>query len=299
MGTVGKPLPFQDAPESKPAPGNDHPAAEAGETKAETVQRLKLKVKVNGKEMEREFGNDELQLYVQKGLGADEKFQEAAGIRKTFAELQKALKENPFEALRDPAFGLDLEQIAIQHLAKKFEAEEMQKQDPRAYELKQAQEKLAKYEAQEKARQEEAQRKTQEEENRRMWEETEKSWTAELEKSGLGASKAYIRQMAEIGRDFLDAGLDLSPSLIVAEMKNRMAEQVRHVFGSLKGEQLLAALPPEMISEIVQTKVAALKATKAPPAPLEAPPAEKRAKSREEDGEPKLIRTYRDFIGEK
>lgn len=283
-------------PTGKDTPAtNDHPEAQPGETKAETVQRLKLKVKVNGKELEREFDPTELQLYVQKGMGADEKFQKAAEVQKTFAQLQKALKDNPFEALKDPAFGIDLEQLAIQHLAKKFEMEEKQKADPLKFELEQYKEKVAKYEAEQAKAAEERKAAAAREQNERMWAETEKSWLSALEKSGLGPNKAYIRQMAEIGRDFLDAGLDLQPELIIAEMKNRMAESQKLLMGNLSVKELVGYLGEDRVNEIMALKVAELKAARAAPEPLKAPEAPKPPKSPEEVDSSAALRAMFDF----
>ncbi len=280
----GTNLPFADAA----AAGNDHPEAKPGETKAETAQRVKLKLKVSGREEEREFSESELQLYVQKGMGADEKFQQAAKVQKSFAELQKALKENPFEALKDPAFGLNLEELAIQHLAKKFQEEDLQKADPGKYELEQYKAKVAAYEAKETAAKEAQAAAQREAQDAKMWEQTSAQWTNALEKSGLGANPAYVKNMAQIALEFIDQGLDLNPEHIVLEMKDRMAQQQKLIYGGLKGEQLAKALGDDLVNELLAHKVAQLKAAKPVQEPIKspvaAPPAPKMdAKSSERD----------------
>lgn len=288
-------LPHQDT-EGGPT-GNNHPEAKPGETKAETIQRMKLKLKVNGKEEEREFAPDELQLYVQKGLGADEKFRESAEVRKTFAALQKALKENPFEALKDPAFGLDLEKLAIDHLAKKFEAEDMKAKDPVNYELQE----LRKFKQdQEAARAAEAQRQQEAaaaEAQKLEIAQIKTAWTEALKRGGLDGNESMIRKVAEIAMDFNEQGLDLSPDVLVSEFKRRSSEENRMLFSGLKGESLANYLGDDVVNELLAFKVAQINATKAQE-PLPTPEVPKTAD--ENDEKPlrpeRYLSGYRDFM---
>lgn len=54
---------------------------------------IKLNLKVNGEEVEKEFTPDELKAYVQKGLAADEKFREAAELKKSVEEERQDIEE--------------------------------------------------------------------------------------------------------------------------------------------------------------------------------------------------------------
>lgn len=260
-------------------PTNNHPEAKPGETKAETQQRIKMKLKVGGKEVEREFDENELQLFVQKGMGADEKFRTAAEVQKTFQQLQKALKENPFEALKDPAFGIDLEELAIQHLHKKFEMEDRQKKDPINFELEQLRAEKAQREAADRAAKEATtkaeQERAQREHDDKVWAQTEKEWVAALEESGFGPNKAYIQELLKIALEFNDRGLDLSPKHLITEFKERLSTQQKTTLGGLKGAQLLAYLGDDVVNEILATKVAALKAAKPVQEPIKGPEAPK------------------------
>lgn len=279
---------------------NNHPDAQPGETKAETVQRLKFKGKVHGKEIERELSPEEVQLYLQKGFGADETFQEGANIRKTFAQLQKALKEDPFEALKDPAFGIDLEELAVQHLARKFQAEELQKADPKAYELQQYKEKVARYEAEEKARTEREREESQRIAAEKMWAETQKQWDAELEKSGLKGNRQLHIRMAQIAQKLVDNKLDMAPNYIVAELRNELAEEHRMLMGGLKGESLANFLGPDVVAEVAALQLARAQAGKPVQKPIEAPVAP--AKTEKDDELPKpqaSLRSYGDFLRSK
>lgn len=284
--------------DAKPAAAEPKP----GETKAEAIQRMKLKLKVSGKEVEREFDPQELQLYVQKGMGADEKFQAAAQVQKTFQSFMEAVKSNPFEAFKDPAFGdlgSNFKDLVIQHLAKEFEAEDMKKANPQQYELQEYKAKIARYEAQEAAAKEAQAQAAQAESDRRMWAETEKSWASALEKSGLAGNKAFIRQMAEIGRDFLDSGLDLQPELLVAELKNRLSEQQRTFLGGAKGEQLINLLGPDVVNEILSFKVAQAQRGRMTQEPIKPPEVKSPEKEEEIPKTGRTLRSFADFVNGK
>lgn len=105
---------------------------EFGQSKAEAKQaaalRKKYQLKVNNKvkELDIDLSDDkEVEKYLQKALAADEKFQEAAGLRKNVEQLVHLLTTNPLAVLKDPALGLDVKALAQQVLNE--EIEEMQK----------------------------------------------------------------------------------------------------------------------------------------------------------------------------
>lgn len=281
---------------------NDHPDAKPGETKAETIQRLKFKVKVRGQEMEREYTPEEAQLYVQKGHAFDANAQETASIKKTFQSFVEAVKQNPFEAFKDPAFGdlgSNFKQLVIDQLAKEFQGEELKAKDPREYELNQLREEKARWEAakaaEEKARHEAAQKES----DARMWAETKKVWDSELEKAGFSSNPFLIQQMAQIGLEFDSAGLDLSPQLLVAELRNRMAEQQRLMYGGLKGESLAKYLGDDVVNEILQYKIELAKKGRVVQEPIKTPEpvaGKSPGKSEKMSGEPAPLRSFKDFL---
>lgn len=88
--------------------------------------RKKYKAKVNGKEKEIELdlNNDEEVLkYIQKAMASDEKFREAATIRKQMESLVQALKEDPRQVLSHPSLGVDLKTFAENILNEAMEEE--------------------------------------------------------------------------------------------------------------------------------------------------------------------------------
>jgi len=92
------------------------------ETKAEKELKKALKkyeFQANGKKrsVELDIDNDEeVKKYLAKAAGADEKFEEAATIRKQAEQLVNMLKQNPMAILRHPELGLDVKALATQIL---------------------------------------------------------------------------------------------------------------------------------------------------------------------------------------
>jgi hypothetical protein len=117
-------------------------AAPAAKPKAAPASsKRKYSPKVNGRQVDVEFDpNDDAEMlkYLQKAMASDEKFQEAAQLRKNVEALVHELKTNPRGVLSHPELGLDIKKFAedilneeIQELQKSPEQkamEQLQKQ---------------------------------------------------------------------------------------------------------------------------------------------------------------------------
>lgn len=259
-------LPHQDTPDAKPGD-----AAEP----AKDPFKYSFKGKVHGKEIAKDLNEEELNLYLQKGFGSAESFQEAANIRKQFQTFLSEFKKDPFAAIKDPElakhFGdIDLLDLAGKKLYDQIMADEAKKADPVKYEL----EELRKYKADQEAKSKaDAEAKKQAElesfyEQRRQA--TEKAWAEELTKNGLAGNKQFILEMAKIGQEFVDNGLDLNPVHLVAELKNRLAEQRKVTMGGLKGKALLDFVGDDVVNEILNFKLEELKKGKPVQEPIKA-----------------------------
>jgi hypothetical protein len=116
-------------------------AAAAKPNTAPVSSKRKYSPKVNGRQVDVEFDpNDDAEMlkYLQKAMASDEKFQEAAQLRKNVEALVHELKTNPRGVLSHPELGLDIKKFAedilneeIQELQKSPEQkamEQLQKQ---------------------------------------------------------------------------------------------------------------------------------------------------------------------------
>jgi len=114
-------------------------AQQEAEKKAEAAalkRKYSLKVNNKVKDLELDLGNDaEVQKYLQKALAADEKFQEAANVKKGFANLIEQIRTNPLAILTHPDIGVDIKALATQVLAQEMEDLEKSPEQKRIEEL--------------------------------------------------------------------------------------------------------------------------------------------------------------------
>lgn len=267
------PAPKTEAAPATPPAEKKTPSAEASEA-AKTLAKHKLKLKVKGQEMEREFTDDELTLHVQKGLGADAAFQQAAAERKRLEELLNQGRADPVTAAKE-LWGLDIEAYVQDRLGKQL-AEDLRKQRMTPEEQMQAQ-----YEAKIKAMEEEATKAKQALEARetaeieqKAFQELETSFLSALQAEGLPKSYDALGEMARVQKLADSHGLQLTPAQLAVEVRNRLEARQeklhKSVMGGLQGEALLNHLGPDIVKEVIRAKLAMQQAavTPKPSAPV-------------------------------
>lgn len=106
---------------------------------ADLRKKYNLKVNNKVKEVELDLSNDEeVQKYLQKAMAADEKFQEAATVRKQAEQLIMALKTNPLSVLMHPDLGVDVKALAQQVMLQDLEDMKKTPEQKRIEELENA-----------------------------------------------------------------------------------------------------------------------------------------------------------------
>jgi hypothetical protein len=98
--------------------------------------KKKLKLKVNGKEIEKEidFNNeDDLRSAYQKALAAEQTWEEAAKIKKQMRMIGEALEADPFELMRQ--MGKDPDKLAQEYMEKRIKDFEKSPEQRRVEEL--------------------------------------------------------------------------------------------------------------------------------------------------------------------
>ena len=217
-------------------------------------EKRKYTLKVDGKEEVLELDDVETTTRLQKAHAAEKRMQEAAEERKKIAGLLKYMKDDPFGAAKE--LGVDLDALAEKRLAEKFKVELMKPEERAQYELqKKAQEyeaKVKQYEAQEKAR---AEAQLAE----RVFKETEASFMAALKTEGVEPSYQTLYEMAQVAKDALQYGVELSPAQLATEVKSRImqanAKLEQSIRKNLKGEELIKHLGDETVREVLRYAV--------------------------------------------
>jgi hypothetical protein len=297
------------APEGAEAAAKE---AEAKDAEAKAEAKKKWKYRANKEDVEEELSDDEVALRLSKAKGAEKAFQEAAAIKKELVEFVKALKENPFDVLKDPAFGVDLDVLARQRLAQEYERhlEEAQLTEEQR-EVKAAREEAERYRT-ELEKREAAERAAREAQVREQVEaRTKATLEAALDALGIDATPEALYEAAYVMKMNLQYGLRLTPQQIAGEVRNRQnARNERFhkavVGGNLKGERLLqyfggpespvvvelaralASTNSPAVKELVKARLAALKR----PEPFEAPAARRGGESEASEGDAKAKRDF-------
>lgn len=212
---------------------------EVAEAQEELVRRLSLKI--NGKEQEFDLSSDSdlerLREFAQKGEGADQKFQEAAQMRKQMESFVELMQQDPIRALQE--LGHDPDKIAEMHMQKRIE--EMQK-SPEQLELEKLRAEIEK----ERKKAEQLENEKFEAEQARIQEEYSRQLDIEitdaLETSELPKSAYVVKRLAEN----LMLGLEKNPDITVADVLPIVEKQI-------KGEiqQMFGAMPEDVIEGIL------------------------------------------------
>jgi hypothetical protein len=200
---------------------------EEAEKKAEQSLRKKYSLKVNNKikDIELDLSNDaEIQKYLQKALAADEKFQEAANIKKGFAALIEQIKTNPLAILTHPDIGVDVKALATQVLAKEMEELEKSPEQKRIEEL-------------------ERKLKEKEEYEKKLEEERRQAELAKLEEEAVAELDMQITQALE------KSDLPKSP-YVVKRIADTMYNAMRLGYSDVTVEQIMPYVEEQITSEL-------------------------------------------------
>lgn len=229
-------------------------SAEAPKEEKKSSKR-KYKTKVNGKQHEVELDPDneeEVARYLQKAMASDEKFEEAAQLRKSVSQLVEMLKTNPLEILRRPELGIDIKALAEQVLNQ--EIEEMNK-TPEQKKLEEMERKLKEYE-EEKTKLEEAKRqaemgKIQEEAFRQLDEDI----TSALSSSQLPKSPYVIKRIADTMIEAVNLGYpDVTVKDVLPVVEQQIQNEIRQMF-ELAPEDVLDGLTEKYVGKSTLNKM--------------------------------------------
>jgi hypothetical protein len=216
-------------------------ASEESEEQAEQVEELPKKViqdlkkkynlKVNNKvkELELDLGNDaEVQKYLQKALAADEKFEEAANIKKGFAQLIEQIKTNPLAILSHPDIGVDIKALATQVLAQEMEDMEKSPEQKRIEELER---KLLEREEYDKKAEEEKRQAEMSRMEAEAVEELDSQITQALDKSELPRSPYVVKRIADTMLNAMRMGYnDVTVDQIMPFVEEQVVSEIQALF---------------------------------------------------------------------
>jgi hypothetical protein len=273
------------------APAARKTIADAAIKKPETVapkaeekpepKKYRFKTNVDGQEAEEEYSEDEIKTSIQLRKASQKRMQESAELRKKWEAAVDFIKKDPVAALKDEAFGVDVEALVEQRLVEKYrkaleDAELSPEQKAqRDYEtkVKQAEERAAaaekKYQSMEQAKLDE-----------KVFTDTQKLFREVLSGAEMDDSFDNLYELASIARDFHKARIPLTAAHLSRELKERVeGSQTRlqkTILKGVKGERLIAHLGEDVAKEVVRAYLAKVQpsSVSTPPPPVAAPVAE-------------------------
>lgn len=229
------------------------------EAKKQEAIRKKYELKVNGrpKSVELDLSNDkQIQDYLQKAMAADEKFQEAANLKKDVQLLVKTLKENPLAILTHPNIGVDVKKLA--EMVINQELEDMQK-TPEQKRLEQLekeleQERQAKSKMEEEKRQAEIAKREAEE-----FQMIDDQISDALTKTELPKTPYVVKRISDAMISAFDMGFrDVTVDQIVPIVEKQLKEELGQWFDT-SSEDALEKLMGKNLDRIRKKRIAAAK----------------------------------------
>lgn len=232
-----------EAPVSEVAPENSVEESEVVETSEEEEQpKLEAKPeppksskkvftpKVNGKQhkVELDLSNEEeIMKYLSQALGAQEKFQEAAALRKNVDTLIHAMKTDLKGVLSHPDLGIDLKKFAEDILNQ--EIEELQK-SPEQKELEKLRKELESRTAREKQLEEEKRTAEMSRLQEQAFKQFDDDLTEALSQSTLPKTPYVIKRAADLMIEATNLGYDVGVKDIMPILEKQVLSELQTMF---------------------------------------------------------------------
>jgi len=248
----------QEGEGSKDAPKADA-KKEGTVDKAINALKKKFNLTVGGKarDVEIDLGNEkEVKRYLEQAFGAQEKFEEAAGIRKQAEQLVKMLKENPKMLLKHPELGLDIKKLATEILNE--ELEDMAK-SPEQKRIEEMEQKLKDYEEEKKRLEEERRNAEMSKVQQEAMQQLDEDISQALSSSTLPKSPYVVKRIADTMIEAINLGYenvripDIMPYVeqqLLAEIQQMFEAKPSDVLEKMIGKKTLDGYRKEKIAKV-------------------------------------------------
>lgn len=226
------------------------------EAKKEEARRKKLKLKVDGKEIEEEvdLDNDEyLVRQLQLAKMAQKRAQEKASLEKDVNDFISQLRKNPRAILESQELGINFQDLVNQYveeqLANAQKTPEQLEKEKVEKELKQLKDQL------EKERETQKQKELQLLEQREF-ERYEKLMANAIEKTDLPKSPYVVKKIADYMLTAVEAGFDVSPDDVLPLVREEIHADLNDMFQVLPEEVIEKILGDNVINKLRKKRVA-------------------------------------------
>ena len=276
-------------------------AAQSAAAKKEAARIRKLKLKVDGQELEEELpfeidDNPEAVEYMTRQLqmskAAQKRMGEHAQLQKEVKYFLDELRKNPRKILSDPTIGIDVKQLAAQiieeEIANSQKSPEQLEKEKLEAELKSLQEERE--QEREELRQKEFERLQEIE-----YERYDNLMSKALETSDLPKSPYVVKKMADYMLLGLNEGIDVSPEDVLPLVREEIQNDLREMFAVMPDEVIEKIVGKDVFSRVRKKNVAKAKAA---PTPVKSAIKDSGASSKAASGNASAEKkSFRDFFG--
>ena len=232
---------------------SDEPAEDKPEPKADDEDAKKddegkkpfLKIKANGED--HELSEEQAKILAQKGLAADEKFKEAATLRKQTEALVKQLKDDPIAVLQHPSIGVDFRKIAEEYLYGVYEFESKPEMERKAIE---AERELERYRAEEAKRREQEEQAKLQRATQFYVEKFKKEIGAEVDGSGIPDTMWATQRAVHYLKEALGKGVKATAKDVMEFVKQDYQTFRTRSVENMTPEQIIAFLGEENLAKV-------------------------------------------------
>jgi hypothetical protein len=229
------------------------------------AEKKAWKLAVNGKETELDISGIEfkdpaleskLKMLVQKGLGADEKFERSSKVEKMMEQFVYLLKNDPVKALTHPMFGHDMRKLSEEYLVKQLELEQM---DPRDRKVKEYEERMKQIEEERQLKEAEESRLKNEKLREHYSKEYSNDILSTLKNSGLPQSPMTVKRMAHYMHQGLQQGVELKAADVIDIVRQDYMNDIKSLMGGLDEDNLLNLLGEDISTKVNNARMKKLK----------------------------------------
>lgn len=239
------------------------PEADASLSKAEQKEAVKqlrkLKLKVDGKDIEEEFdpADDEyLVKQFQKARAFEKRAQEYSALEKNVRNFVEELRKNPRKVLGDPNLGVDLKQLAASILEEEIQNSQ---KTPEQIEKEKLQNELNSMKEEREREKKEAQQKEFERIQEQAYTQYETQVEKALEKSNLPASPYIIGKIADYMLIGLQEKLDITPDDVIPLVRDEMQNDLKQMFNVMPDEVVEQLVGKDVINRLRKKNLAKAK----------------------------------------
>lgn len=257
----------EEKEESLPAPEKKEEQKQEDTNQDSAENAGKITIKVNGED-QTITDMAEIQRLAQHGVGANNKMQEAARVRKQAEQFINDLKADPFRVLQNRSLGIDVREAAEKYLFHQLERDSLTPEQREIADQREADRQDLERLRYEERNRNEAHTQEQQQQNQNQHKEAYRAQIGNtLSEAGLPNTDWTVSRMAGYMRQAMAKGIEAGPRDLVKYVQQDWAKMQQDHFGKVEDtDKLIEMLGADTMERIRKHQVSKYKTTKSQPA---------------------------------